>query len=199
MPKGSVLPRGFKAESIRLADEVRDEIGLDAYERLDPLALAGHLGISVIKMRDIGASPWAVAHFTSVEDGAFSALTVCHGHARLIVVNDSHAPTRQASSVTHELAHGLLMHPPRVAIHHETGCRNYDPKLEAEADQLAGVLLVTDAAAMRIARNGGDLRAPAAVLGISVPLLRQRLNLSGATKRVQHAAARAARRGSQPS
>jgi len=182
--KGALLRRGFKAASERIANDLRAQLGLSPMDRLDPRALADLMRIPVVALTDLEAPESAIRHFTLVEPGAFSALTVCVGDERLIVVNDAHADTRQASSLTHELAHSILKHPPHAAVHGGTGCRHFDPRLEAEAEQLTVVLLVTDRAAMRIARSSLDLALAAEELGISVERLRQRINQSGAQQRV---------------
>ena len=83
---------------------------------------------------------------------AFSAVTVPCGCARAIVHNDSHHPYRQRSNICHELAHCFLGHectPPLT----EEGERARDGGIEAEANFLAGALLVPNEAAVHIVRQ----------------------------------------------
>jgi hypothetical protein len=116
------LQRGFKAQAERTAADVRDELGLKLDDRLDPLDLAKHLGIPVLSLSSLpDIAPGtegiadAVAHLRA-ERGALSAVTVFFGTARAIVNNDANLPARQASNLAHELAHGLLLHPPTPAL-----------------------------------------------------------------------------------
>jgi len=106
------LRRGFKAEANSTADEVRGELGLGFLDPLDPLHLAAHLVIPVLGLSELTGAAQGVEYLTHVEPSAFSAITVFRGRRRLIVHNDEHALGRRNSNVTHELAHGLLLHPP---------------------------------------------------------------------------------------
>lgn len=188
------LRRGFKTEANTLAAEIRGELGLGARDRLDPLHLATHLEIPVVPLSDIQPVAPSVAHLLYVEPEAFSAVTVFAGRKRMIVYNDQHSAGRQASSVTHEAAHGLLLHEPKPAVDHR-GCRLWDQEVEDEADWLAGVLLVPEDAAIAVAR-GWLSEADAAVhFSVSEQMLNYRLNITGARLRVQRARERALARG----
>jgi len=110
--------RGFKAEAEQIAQEVRADLGSSLRDRLDPLRLAHELDIPVWPLSRL---PTAIPHLDDIADAvaylsltdraALSAVTVFSGTARVIVHNDAHAPARQASNLTHELAHALLLHP----------------------------------------------------------------------------------------
>ena len=129
----ATLRRGFKAEADEIALQIRTELALGPTVPLDPLQLARHLAVPVLGLREMAdACPDAVAHFTKIDAGAFSAVTVFDGSARVIVHNDTHSPGRQRSNLAHELAHALLGHPPHPAFCSE-GNRIYKAELEAEA------------------------------------------------------------------
>ena len=145
------LRRGFKAQAAELAQEVRAELGLRPLDRLDPRVLALHLTIPIVTLSELAADADGARHFLLIEPGAFSALTVFFGHRRLIVHNDSHSEARQNSDLVHELAHGLLLHEPTTALDGATGCRNWNDRIEAEANWLTGELLVTRRAALSVA------------------------------------------------
>jgi hypothetical protein len=51
------------------------------------------------------------------------------GTERTIVHNDSHTDGRVNSNITHEAAHGLLLHPPTPALD-DRGCRMWDRGIE---------------------------------------------------------------------
>ena len=184
------LRRGFKTEAEALTKEVRAELGLAKLDRLDPRQLACHLDIPVIGLSDLLEGLSGAQHFLSVEREAFSALTVFRGNRRMIVHNDSHSPARQNSNLTHELAHGLLLHEPIPALDSVTGCRNWNDTNESEAAWLGGVLLVTDDMAMAVARGRLSREQAHERFGVSEDMLRWRLDVTGAYKRVARERAR---------
>jgi Zn-dependent peptidase ImmA (M78 family) len=181
-----VLRRGFKSEAHALANEVRAELGLSVFDPLNPWHLAAHLEILVVALSSFRHdAPQAVEHFLFVEPDCFSAVTVFSGQKRMIVYNDAHARCRQVSDVTHELAHGLLLHPPHPALD-TRGCRHWNEIIEQEAEFLSGALLITERAAMHIVLNNIPLDHAAHRYGVSVSLLRYRLNMVGAFHRKQY-------------
>jgi Zn-dependent peptidase ImmA (M78 family) len=178
------MERGFKAYATRLALDVRAELGLAALEPLDPWLLADHLEIeidTVSSFRD--EAPHSMVLGGS-ERAAFSAVTVLDESRRRIVVNDFHSLSRQTNSIAHELSHGLLMHPPAPPFDPRTTLRIHVPVIEQEASYLGGALLVTEAAALAVVANGYNVREAADHYGVSEELMRWRINMTGATKRV---------------
>lgn len=175
---------GFKKEANEIAKEVRRELGLSVYEPLDPWELTTLLEIPVLTLSEFETnSEQSVHHFTNVEAAAFSAVTVFYGNKRVIIHNDSHSRPRQVSNLAHEAAHGLLHHQPSPALD-VNGCREWDEEIEKEAEYLAGALLVTEDAALQIARKRVPVRAAAQQLGVSQQMVTYRLNVTGARKRV---------------
>lgn len=176
---------GFKAEAERLALETRRELGLGAYERLDPWTLADHLGIPVRSMSNLveGSNDLELAQAVTVLAGpereAVSALTVLRGTVRCVVYNDAHDPGRIANSVTHECCHGLLLHPAAPALD-QRGCRNWNADLENEANFLAGALLIPAKAAWWIAKRKLPFAVAAQEYGCSQDVVRWRVNITGA-------------------
>ena len=188
------MRRGFKTEARQLALEVRSELDLGDLDPLDPWRLAQHLDIPVLPLSELQPdSTVCVNHFQHVEPEAFSAVTLFSGTHRLIVRNDAHARPRQVSNVTHEAAHALLQHAPGPVLD-GSGCRIWDGEAEAEAEYLAGALLVTDAAALAYARARTPLRVAASQLGVSTQMVRYRINISGAAARVARAAKKRSKR-----
>ncbi len=180
----SPLRRGFKTEANAIAREVRVDLGLAPADPLDPRALAGFLGIPLVPLRSLVTSaPDVVRHFSGRERGAFSALTMFYGHRRVILYNDSHSLGRQASDIAHELSHALLQHPPEVAIDHR-GRRNWNQDLEDEATWLAGALLISDEAAIEIAKTQMSADVAAVAYGVSKQMILWRLNVTAALYRV---------------
>jgi Zn-dependent peptidase ImmA (M78 family) len=178
------LRRGFKTEANDIAREIRGELGLRDIEPLDPWKLAAALEIQVVPLSSFRLdAPRAHRLFRVIDLKTFSAVTVWNGTERMIVYNDAHSRGRQASDITHELAHALLQHTPAPALDHR-GCRYWDPELEKEADWLAGVLLISEDAALTIVRSGWSLEDAASRYGVSTPMIRFRVNMTGARRRV---------------
>ncbi|WP_419924733.1 ImmA/IrrE family metallo-endopeptidase [Candidatus Poriferisocius sp.] len=183
------LRRGFKAEAADLASEIRGELELGPFDRLDPHALAQHLAIPTLRLSTLEDQCNGAYYLLFKEPRAFSACTVFDGRRRIIVYNDSHSKARQNSSLAHELSHGLLLHEPTPALDGMTGCRIWDPTKEDEAGWLAGVMLVTEDMALAVARGRFTKQDAQERWGVSKQMLTWRLNMTGAYKRVQRARA----------
>jgi len=181
--------RGFKTWAKSVALDARRELGLGVYDALDPRALARSLEIPVIDLSHLSRTTPEVTHLLGPEKEAFSAVTVFDGPRRAIVHNDSHAPARQNSNISHELSHGLLGHPPTPALD-DTGCRVWNQDIEDEASWLSGCLLVTEEAALAIARGRVPAEQAAHRYGISVAMVNYRLNATGARARARREALR---------
>jgi Zn-dependent peptidase ImmA (M78 family) len=184
------LERGFKSYAEALAAEVRHEIGLSPFASMDPWKLATLLDIPIVSLSDFAeVAPSAVRRLAGEHRSQFSAATIFNGSRRMIIHNDSHSIVRQRSNICHELAHGLLNHPPIIAFN-EAGCRNFDVDREAEATCLAGALLVSPQAAVRLARSRIPLSEAAAQLEVSNAMMRWRMNVTGAIRRATNRARR---------
>lgn len=179
------LPRGFKAAANRIAVGLRTQENLAAHVPIDIYALAERIGIAVSPLTAFDESlPDAVAQLVG-DAGAFSALLLSDGAGRrMAVINDSHSTSRQNSSLAHEVAHSLLAHPLEV-LSVRVDCRDFDGDLEAEANYLAGCILVPNEAAWRIVRSGMDLDLAQERYGVSRQMLDWRLNVSGARRQYQ--------------
>lgn len=179
--------QGFKAEAHAIAKEIRAELGLHDLDPLDPRRLAEHLEIPIIGLSDyVEDAPNALRHFTEHEPEAFSAATVFDGNRRLIVHNDSHVAGRQNSNLSHELSHGLLLHPPTPAID-DRGCRTWNQDLEDEAAFLGAALLLTEGACLYIVKRDIALAVAAERYGVTIRLLQWRINATGSRKRIERA------------
>ena len=179
------MRRGFKTEANAIALEVRAELSLSRTSRLDVLLLAEHLDIPAIPLSSFHrTAPQAARLFLNGAQEMFSGVTVFRGPRRTIVFNDAHALGRQANDVGHELSHGLLLHTPTAAMDGR-GCRVWDKEAEAEANWLSGALLVPEEAALQIVRRGWSLQEAAARYGVTPKMIRYRVNVTAARKRVQ--------------
>jgi Zn-dependent peptidase ImmA (M78 family) len=180
------LRRGFKKEANEIALEIRVELGLGPKAPLDPLKLAEHLLISLIPLSSLEQdAPEAFRRLTGFANSVFSAVTVFRGIKRAIVYNDAHSPRRQASDIAHELAHALLLHPPKPSL--KFGTRDWNSEEEAEAGWVAGALLIPDEAAFRIAESAQSTALAAEEYGVSEQMIVFRLKVTAARIRVERA------------
>lgn len=177
--------RGFKSEARALASELRGELSLGPFDGLDPFILADHLAVPVMRLSDLTATCADAQHFITVEPEALSAVTVFEGSRRIILHNDTHSLPRQHSNIAHELAHCALHHPPAPALDPVTGCRDWRADHEDEANWLAGELLVTAEMALATARGRFSLHTACERLAVSQEMMRYRINMTGARRRVE--------------
>lgn len=183
------LRRGFKSDANWYANAVRQELGLKPHDPLCPWELAAHLDLEILAVSDfVEKVPDAVAYLQSRSGRSeFSAVTTDFGTHRVIIHNDAHDRKRQAANLAHEIAHALLIHQ-FLPLKEASGARNYNREIEEEASWLGPTLLVSDSAALAIASGIAASRftlgAASDRYGVSLDLLRMRLNVSGANIRI---------------
>jgi Zn-dependent peptidase ImmA (M78 family) len=182
------MRRGFMAEATALACQVRAELEIGNFARLDPRALAGSFGIPIWALSGMLEQAPDVGYLLTAEPEVFSAVTVFADPRRTIVHNDAHVPARQNSNLAHELSHALLHHPPTPAMN-DIGNRIWNQDIEDEATYLAGCLLMTPEAALATAKGQWAVAEAAARLGISEQTVNFRINKTGARVRVRRAQA----------
>lgn len=169
--------RGFKAEANRIAVRVRERMGLAAYDPIQPVEVCRFFDIELIRLSQLECD---CSSFLHSDRSAFSAMIVPCGFRTAIVHNDSHHPYRQNSNICHELAHCFLghKHTPPLTV---DGDRVRDGGIEAEANFLAGALLLTNEGAFHVLKNR-LLSMAQYRYGISSQMLEYRLRISGARK-----------------
>jgi IrrE N-terminal-like domain len=179
------LRRGFKAESNRISLWLRQELDLAPTAPIDLHAVAKRIGLVIVPLSEFRTEcPSAVDQLTVVDPSAWSAGLIPVGPSEKILLhNDAHSPVRQRSNIAHEIAHVLSNHPLTLPLDN-SGCRVVDQGVEEEANWLGGVILIPDAAAVYIVRAALTTQEACHQYGVSADLLRMRINLSGARKRV---------------
>lgn len=178
------LRRGFKAEANRWARDLREELNIAPAEPLCPRLLCNHLDLPLIPLSTIDADSSCINFFIGGAGAyEFSAVTLVDRGRRWIVYNDGHEQRRQASDIAHEVAHALLRHPVS-ALYDEQGVRAHDAILEEEANWLGPALLISEEAALYIARSGMPIDQAMEVYGATRDVIQMRINVSGARKRV---------------
>lgn len=179
--------RGFKSSWCEnTAESIRSRMGLAKTDPLSPYDLAAYLEVKIINLADVpGISQETVKHLSSVDGDEWSAVTVhCNG-TPVIVVNPSHSSARQASDLMHELAHIIRGHQPsKVHIEGDFALRNFDQLQEAEADWLAGCLLLPRSALFNSAYKREDINDALQRFGVSRSLFTYRMNKTGVKRQL---------------
>lgn len=187
------MRRGFKASCERIAADQRQAIGLRPEDALDPERLAQHLGVTVWGPEDVPELPQDSLRCLVQEDADdWSAVTLQVGSSRLTILNSAHAPTRRRSDLAHELAHLILGHrPSRIDVSNQglLVLSTFEGAEEEEANWLSGALLVPRDGLMRAYRRQRDEGCLADHFGISLALLKWRLNATGIAVQARHAGA----------
>ena len=178
------LERGFKSWSERVAQTLRDELGLESADPVDPLELAKILGIEILTPHGVPGLPSEVLEqLLQVDPWGWSALSLKLPDGRfLLIYNPRKSSGRQASDIIHELAHFILDHKPATIIlspDGELAMRSFDPKQEEEANWLGWCILLPRDALLKSRRKGLEIGDIAKHYGVTESLVRFRLNKSG--------------------
>jgi len=185
------LRHGFKSEANKVAADLRAELSLDHLAPFEPRVAAKYLDIPVISFDQIKGCDEALGILRNA-GRAVSGLTIFEGSRRMIIYNDYHSPGRVNNTIAHEIAHALLMHSPGPALGTH-GCRRVNRDLEDEADYLAGVLLLPDAACLHCARLLLTVDEISMRYAVSPQLASYRLNITGARPRAAASVASASK------
>lgn len=188
-----MMRRGFKAACERTAADQRQEIGLRPKDPLDPEELAQHLGVTVWRPEDVpDFAPDSLRQLVEEDADSWSAVTLQVASSKLTIVNSTHAPTRQRSDLAHELSHLILGHRPSRIDVSDQGLlvlSTFEGDEEEEASWLSGALLVPRDGLMQAYRQQRDESCLAEHFGVSLQLLKWRLNATGVAVQARRAGA----------
>ena len=182
IPREVSVERGFKSRCEQMARSIRVGLGLKPVDPLDPLVLAGYLGVQVWDVTALGLSEEDETQLVQVDRDAWSAVTVSAYGRDAIIMNPSHRGGRQSSDLMHELAHLLLRHEPSTVFLMEVSdlaLRGYNPAAEDEANWLAAALLLPREALVRISSRRMAIETACSTYGVSERMLRFRMNVTG--------------------
>ena len=179
------MERGFKSRCEEIARSVRAELDIPPPAPLSADTLAGHMGVLVWSVTQLGISGDDIEQLTVVDGEAWSAITVEAARREAIIINPSHKSGRYSSDVMHELAHLMLAHEPSTMYFvgdGELALRGFKKDIEDEANWLAGVLLLPREALVSIRRRRlPDVKA-SEMYGVSGQMLNFRMNVSGVNR-----------------
>ncbi len=181
-----MFERGFKTWCEKYSAEKRKALGLSPDAPLDTRALAKHLGVRVWTPAEVpGLDPSTLdvlLRNDGVTPSCWSAVTVLAAGKVLVILNSSHSAARQASDLTHELAHRIRGHEAQEVEVTEAGLMmlsSYDKAQEEEADWLSGCLLLPREALIAIKRRGLEDALAATEFGVSMRMLAYRMAMTG--------------------
>ena len=194
----ATLERGFKSWAERTATSLRGELALLPFEPLDPRRLADYLQVRLITPHQVDGITDDILHQLLVVDPwGWSALTLDQEHSALVIYNPAHPPGRQASDITHELAHIVLGHQPATMIMSPDGTlvmRSYNQKQEEEANWLGWALLLPREALLSLRRRKVAVPGIAASFGVTEILVQYRMRITGVESQIRAANASRKRR-----
>jgi Zn-dependent peptidase ImmA (M78 family) len=180
----SLLERGFKSWAEKFAEGLRKELGVGIDEPMNLEKLASFFGSKLLTPVEIpGMTESHLKQLLSVDPSGWSAVTVCVGQRSVIIHNPRHSSGRQASNIAHEIAHLILEHEPtRVVMSHDGALvmRSFNEKQEEEANWLASCLLLPRQAIIASLKNKLSLEGIAERFRVSEPLVRFRVQKTGA-------------------
>jgi len=183
------LDRGFKAWAERTATAIRVELDLSSTAPLPPASLAEHLGVVLWTCADVPGITLDILQQLTVNDPwGWSAVTVAVRDRVIVVYNDRKSRGRQASDITHELAHVILSHDPATVILSESidlSMRTFDQKQEDEANCLAWALLLPRDALFSARKSRLPLDSIATAFGVTETLVQYRLRMTGIDVQLQ--------------
>lgn len=178
-----MLRRGFKSWAEKVAADTRSQLGLAAAAPLSALSVAKRHGVSVVSVNDIpGISANCLNQLTEVDPKSWSAATLIHPKAKLIIFNSSHSSGRQSNSIMHEMAHLICGHQASKTEQVSDGMmmlKAYDKDQEEEADVLSATLLLPRVALVQIMSSKVSLEDGAETYNVSIELLKMRLQRAG--------------------
>lgn len=176
----------YQAE--RKATELRQLLGLEAHEPLDPFQLADKLQVAVVDPRDIPDISVTSLNRVLQEDHApWSAGTVrlADGGA-VVILNPTHSKLRNKSTLMEEISHVILGHEPTkisVVDAANIAFRSWEKVQEEEAYRVGSAALVPYEALRSMINAGLTIQQIAKYFGVTRDLVKFRIKVNGLWKK----------------
>lgn len=184
-----LFERGFKSWSDNVSVAIRNRLNLKKHEALSPYELAMYIGVKIIIPKDIpGLSKETMEFLTSSKGDEWSAVTIQNDTVKIIVTNPLHSERRRANTLMHELSHIIRRHTSSQVYINEMGItfRNFDKLQEAEADWLAGSLLLPRSVLIYCHFKKYSIEEACQIYGVSKSLFIYRMNKSAVKKQFKN-------------
>lgn len=184
----SRFPRGFRTWCENVSLQYRKEMNLEPVDPIDAWALAKKLNVTVLRAQEVpGIARETLDVLIKEDPESWSAATLCFGGAYMIILNPMNSIGRTNSDLTHELAHILIGHDAaRIDItpDHMLMLQNYDMQQEAEADWLAGCLLLPRTALLHLRKKGMEKTDAIRIYGVSRAMFDYRIGTTGVDRQI---------------
>lgn len=172
-----------KTDLGRLADDVRQELGLTPGEPFDPQLWAKDWGVTILSLDQATDDPVTLHRLTVEAPELWSAAVIKDGTGHLVIYNHAHSLPRILSDLAHEIGHLIGEHPLDVAWMDASGKKcGASPAHEKEAAELGGALLVPASEAKTHAIYGRPVAPLADRYGVSLEMATWRMRASGGEK-----------------
>lgn len=172
-----------KTELGRLADNVRDELGLDTKRPFDPYMWSDVWGVRILSLEQATDDPVTLHRLTVEAPELWSAALVKDQTGHFIIYNHAHSEARILSDLAHEIGHLVAEHRLDIAWMDTSGKKcGASPAHEKEAAELGGALLVPASAARTHAIYGRPTNTLAAQFNVSEEMASWRMQVSGGPK-----------------
>jgi Zn-dependent peptidase ImmA (M78 family) len=181
----NLLERGFKTRSENISALIRSKLDITPVKPLTYKQLASYLSVDILELVNLKHLALnSKTYLASKEGDEWSAVTVASSQRVVIVANPSHSAARHSSSIMHELAHIILEHAPSKVFVTDTSfaLRDYDEKQEAEADWLAGSLLLPRVALQKAIYQNLPKATVLSEYSVSSDLYEYRKRITGITR-----------------
>ena len=178
------LERGFKAWAERTSLTFRKELGLTADDPLPLDQLAEYLGVILWTPHNVpGMTKEILDQLLERDPWGWSGTSLQIDGRGIVIYNPKHSSGRQASDITHELAHFILDHQPATIVLSadldNVGMRSFNQKQEDEANCLAWTLLLPREGLIRAKICRRTIEQIAAQFGVTKSLATYRINSTG--------------------
>lgn len=173
---------GFKAQAERISAEARQALGVSAIGPLDAKRYAAHVGVQILTIEELGLSGEARRQLLEVDPTSWSGMAIRESGLIGVLVNPTHSPERQDSTMMHELSHIVLKHVPIRVDVSSAGIllvSEYSEDDEDEANWLAGALLLPRDALKRYRERGWPAAKIIAHFGVSQDMYNWRIRMTG--------------------
>ncbi len=183
---------GFKAQAERISAAARKALSVGAFARLDAKQYAAHVGALILTVDELGLSDESRRQLLEVDPTSWSGMTIRESGLVGVLVNPTHSPERQASTMMHELSHVVLKHVPVRVDVSSAGIllvSEYSEDDEDEANWLSGALLLPRDALKHYRDKGWPAAKIIAHFGVSQQMYDWRIRMTGVDIQMRRAKA----------
>jgi len=186
------LRYGFKAQAERISAAARQALGVSPLAPLDAKRYASHVGVHILTLEELNLTEKARRQLLEVDPTSWSGMTIRESGLIGVLVNPTHSPERQASTMMHELSHVVLNHVPVRVDVSPAGIllvSEYSADDEDEANWLSGALLLPRDALKHYREKGWSTAKVIAHFGISQQMYDWRIRMTGVDIQMRRARA----------